>query len=152
MNEIIEWITTNLTTEKVAVFGQFLVSGGALTWAVSIYNKFKTQAIKTPADIQASVESKIQSAVEGALKPLNAKIDKVVANEKVVAESIALLANNDTKSKLALLENISKIEVVDKVLIEDVKTAVVEEIKQEAIQEQKVEEALKELEKPVEYL
>jgi hypothetical protein len=152
MNEIIEWITTNLTTEKVAVFGQFLVSGGALTWAVGIYNKFKTQAIKTPADIQASVESKIKSAVEGALKPLNAKIDKVVANEKVVAESIALLANNDTKSKLALLENISKIEVVNKVLIEDVKTAVVEEIKQEAIQEQKVEEALKELEKPVEYL
>ena len=152
MNEIIEWFTTNMTAEKFALFGQFLVSGGALTWAVGIYNKFKTQSITTPQQIQASVEAKIGAAVDTALKPLSAKIDKVVQNEKVVAESIALLANNDAKSKLALLENITKIEVVDKAVVESVKTAVVEEIKQQAEQVEKVEEALKELETPVKYL
>lgn len=152
MDEIIEWLTTNLTAEKLAVFGQFLVSGGVLTWVATIYNKFKVQQVQTPKDIASSVESKIKGAVEEALKPMQSQIDKVVHNEKIIAESVALLASDDATSKLALVQNISKIDNVDKVVIEVAKESVMEDVKQEAELQEKVEEALEQLEKPVEYL
>jgi hypothetical protein len=152
MEEIIEWLTTNLTAEKFAVFGQFILSGGVLTWVATIYNKFKTQQVQTPKDIATSVESKIKGAIEEALKPMQTQIDKVVENEKVIAESIALLSSDDAASKLALIQNISKIDNVDVQIVEIAKEAAVEEAKKEAELQTKVEEALEELEKPVEYL
>jgi hypothetical protein len=152
MEEIIEWLTTNLTAEKFAVFMQFLLSGGVMTWGATVYNKFKTQQVQTPKDIAASVENKIKGAVEEALKPVQTQIDKVVQNEKVIAESIALLSSDDAASKLALIQNISKIENLDVQVIEAVTEAVTEEVQKEAELQTKVEEALEELEKPVEYL
>jgi hypothetical protein len=155
MDEIIAWLTENMSAEKVAIAGQFLVSGGALTWAVGIYNKFKKQRVQTPNEIAGKVDSQVKTSVKeslsGSLNPLKAELDQIKAQNKVLAESMALLASNTPESRLALLTNISKIESASEIVIqatEDVKN----EIKEEAEQEKKVDEAIAELEKPVEFL
>jgi hypothetical protein len=155
MEEIISWLTENVTTEKVAVFGQFLVSGGALTWAVGIYNKFKTQSITTPTQIAGKVDTQVKESVKlsliNSLDPLKAQMEQIKAQNKVLAESLALLASGTPESRLALLKNIAKIDDTSAIVTQATQ-AVQTEIKEEAIQEQKVDEAIKELEKPVEFL
>jgi hypothetical protein len=155
MDEIITWLTENITTEKVAVFGQFIVSGGALTWAVGIYNKFKNQSIKTPELIAGKVDTQVKESVKlsltNSLDPLKAQMEQIKAQNKVLAESLALLASGTPESRLALLQNIAKIETTSAIVTEATQ-AVQDEIKEEAIAEQKIDEAIEELEKPVEFL
>jgi hypothetical protein len=155
MDEIIAWITENASAEKIALLGQFLVSGGALTWAVGIYNKFKTQSIKTPEQISTQVNANIKASIKesltGTLNPLKAELDQIKAQNKVLAESFALLASGTPESRLALLNNIGKIETTSAIVTQATE-AVKTEIKEEEAKEQAVEEAIKELEKPVEFL
>lgn len=151
MEEVIQWLTENLTAEKLAIFGQFLVSGGALTWAVGIYNKFKTQAVQTPKSISTEVNANIKQSLAGSIDPLKEQMEQLKAQNKVLAESLALLASNTPESRLALLNNISKIDNTS-TIVEQATQAVSDEIAAEKEQEQKIEEAIAELEKPVEFL
>lgn len=155
MEEVIAWLTENLSAEKIALFAQFLVSGGALTWAVGIYNKFKTQTVKTPEQIStqvnASVKTSVKESLQNSLNPLKEQVEQIKAQNKVLAESLALLASNTPESRIALLNNISKIDSNNEI-VEQATQAVEQEIKAEAEQEKKVEDAIAALEKPVEFL
>jgi hypothetical protein len=155
MDEIIAWLTENASAERIALTGQFLVSGGALTWAVGIYNKFKKQTVKTPDEIAGKVDAQVKSSIKeslsGSLTPLKTELDQIKAQNKVLAESMALLASGTPESRLALLTNISKVENTSAIVAEATQS-VTEEIKKEEEQEKKVDEAIAELEKPVEFL
>jgi hypothetical protein len=155
MEEVVAWLTENLSAEKIAIFGQFLVSGGALTWAVGIYNKFKTQSVKTPQsianEVNATVKSSVKESLDSSVNPLKKEMETLQAQNKVLAESIALLASNTPESRLALLNNITKIENTSPIIAQATQ-AVNDEIEQEKIQEEKIDEAIAELEKPVEFL
>jgi hypothetical protein len=155
MEEVILWLTENLSAEKIAIFAQFLVSGGALTWAVGIYSKFKTQSVKTPEQIStqvnASVKTSVKESLQNSLNPIKDQVEQIKAQNKVLAESLALLASNTPESRIALLNNISKIDS-NNAIVEQATHAVEQEIKAEEEQEKKVEEAIAELERPVEFL
>jgi hypothetical protein len=143
MEEIIVWLEQNI---NLAV--QFLLSGGLFTWVAALYSKFKNQSIKTPESIASAVESQIKSSVDLSLK---SQLGKVMDSQKVLAESMILLSQNDAEAKLALIENMKKLEINSQVISEAeqvIKEQIVEEIKQQ----EKVEEAIEELEKPVEFL
>jgi hypothetical protein len=143
MEEIIVWLEENI---NLAV--QFLLSGGLFTWVAALYSKFKSQTIKTPESIAAAVESKIKSTVDSSLK---SQLDKVMDSQKVLAESMVLLSQNDGQAKLALIENMKKLNV-DTAILQEAEKIVKEEIVEETKQQEAVEEAIEELEKPVEFL
>ena len=152
MDEIIAWFTENLSAERVSLGVQFLMSGGALTWLATVVNRFKNTAIKQPDDIAKAVEQQIKTTVkttqEASLKMLESKIDMLNESNKILAESIVLLQSDDPNARLALIENVSKIENIDQQLVQDAKDEVVEVIKEEEEKQEKIDELIEELEKP----
>jgi predicted PurR-regulated permease PerM len=151
MEEVIQWLTENLSAEKLAIFGQFLVSGGALTWAVTIYNRFKTQTVQTPKNISNEVNANIKQSLTGSINPLKEQLEQIKAQNKVLAESLALLASNTPESRLALLSNISKIDGTSSIVAEATES-VNKEIEQEKEHVKKIDDAIAVLETPVEFL
>jgi len=151
MEEVIQWLTENLSAEKLAIFGQFLVSGGALTWAVTIYNRFKTQTVQTPKNISNEVNANIKQSLTGSINPLREQLEQIKAQNKVLAESLALLASNTPESRLALLSNISKIDGTSSIVAEATES-VNKEIEQEKEHVKKIDDAIAVLETPVEFL
>jgi len=151
MEEVIQWLTENLSAEKLAIFGQFLVSGGALTWAVTIYNRFKTQTVQTPKNISNEVNANIKQSLTGSIDPLKLQLEQIKAQNKVLAESLALLASNTPESRLALLNNISKVDGTSSIVAEATES-VNKEIEQEKEHVKKIDDAIAVLETPVEFL
>jgi hypothetical protein len=156
MDEILQWFTENVNAEKIALFGQFIVSGGALTWAVGIYNKFKTQSVTTPKEIASRVDGTVKDAVKTtiteSLKSYENKLSTITQNEKILAECLVLLSQNDPQAKLALINNITKIANIDTNILEAAKQEVAEEIKTEAVKEEAKQEVVQALEEPVKFL
>jgi hypothetical protein len=143
MEEIIVWLEQNI---NLAV--QFLLSGGLFTWVAALYSKFKTQSIKTPESIAAAVETQIKSSVDTSLK---SQLGKVMDSQKVLAESMVLLSQNDSEAKLALIENMKKL-AIDSKILDEAEQVIKEEMVEQVKQQEAVEEAIEELEKPVEFL
>jgi len=125
-----------------------LLSGGLFTWVAALYSKFKTQSIKTPESIAAAVETQIKSSVDTSLK---SQLGKVMDSQKVLAESMVLLSQNDSEAKLALIENMKKL-AIDSKILDEAEQVIKEEMVEQVKQQEAVEEAIEELEKPVEFL
>lgn len=128
-------ILTVLTTTLSGGFGV------ALTVIANKMLKYK----KSANDIAKEVEDKIVPVVEKVVGKLKTEIiEEVTKDFKVLAESMALSVSNNPESKLAIIENISKIGIS-----KEVKTEVVKVIEEEI---QAKEEQKKEIEKVVEKL
>ena len=121
-----------------------LLSGGfgaALTVVANKFLKYK----KSAHDIAKEVEKKVIPVVEETIENASNKIvEKVSADLKVLAESMALSIANNPESKLAIVENISKIGIS-----KELKTEVVKVIEEEV---QAKEEQKQEIAKVVETL
>ena len=113
-----------------------LLSGGfgvALTVIANKFLKYK----KSVNEIVNKIEDKVVPVIEDVVNKAKAEIvDEITKDFKVLAESMALSVANNPESKLAIVENVSKIGIskeikkeVVKVIEEEVQTK--EEKKQE---------------------
>jgi len=150
MDDLLKNFIENFNVESLAAVGQFVVSGGAITWAVGIYNKFKSQAVQTPKQISEQVNNTVKTSVmeslKNTLKPIEEKLAVINNNEKIIAESLALLATGDAESKLALIQNISKIKEINAEIMVEATTTIQEQVAEEVKKEEVVQEAIEKLE------
>lgn len=127
-----------LTLITTALSGGF---GVALTIVANKLLKYK----KSAHDIAKEVEDKVVPVVEEVVDKIKVEIiDELTKDFKVLAESVALSVANNPESKLAIVENVSKIGIS-----KEVKKEVVKVIEEEV---QAKEEQKKEIEKVVEKL
>lgn len=127
-----------LTLITTALSGGF---GVALTIVANKLLKYK----KSAQDITKGVKEEVVPAIKNNFDKMKKEIiEEVTKDFKVIAESIALLVANNPESKLAVVENISKIGIS-----KEVKEEVVKVIEEEV---QTKEEQKKEIEKVVEKL
>ena len=121
-----------------------MLSGGfgvALTVIANKLLKYK----KSAHDIAKEVENKVLPAVEKVVNEIKTEmIEEITKDFKVIAESMALSVSNNPESKLAIVENISKIGIS-----KEIKNEVVKIIEEEV---QAKEEQKKEIAKVVEKL
>jgi hypothetical protein len=151
MNGIIEFFES---LEFEGFLGLFNTTAfvGIGTWLSSKFvqlSKFKATApteIKTelmaklPSEIDASVNKSIKANLDKHFATLDAKIGKIEDGQRIIAESLLLASSGDSASKLALVENISKINNINNDIVESVKEEIHEEIKhEETLHKEKVE-------------
>lgn len=129
-------ITTALTVLFTGGFGT------ALTVVASKFLKYK----KTANDIVKDVEKKVIPVIENSISKFKAEVvDELTKDFKVIAESLALSVNSDSKSKLALVENISKIGI-SKEVKEEVVKIIEEEVHAKEEQKQEIAKVVEKLE------
>jgi|LSQX01.1.fsa_nt_gb hypothetical protein len=162
MDEIMNWFAT-FDFEKFTVLMTWLASSGILTWAGIIWSKYRKYKALTPTEIKDDimseltplVESKIDEvitiAVDKALSPILEYLKNIEAIAKVQVESLVLSNSTDPQSKLALIENVSKVKGIKTVVIEKVKEEVKEFVAEQAAKEERKEQAIAEIENAVDY-
>lgn len=131
-NAILTLITTLLTSGF----------GAALTIVANKFLKYK----KSVSEIVDKTKENIVPSVKEIVEQVKVEIiDELRADFKVVAESIALIVANDSKSKLAVVENISKIGAS-----KEITDSVVEVVEQQEIakeeQKKEIEQVITKLE------
>jgi hypothetical protein len=146
MDEIMNWFAT-FDFEKFTVLMTWLASSGILTWAGIIWSKYRKYKALTPTEIKDDimseltplVENKIDEvitiAVDKALSPILEYLKNIEAIAKVQVESLVLSNSTDPQSKLALIENVSKVKGIKTVVIEKVKQEVKEFVAEQAAKE-----------------
>lgn len=126
----------NLVTTVMA--GGF---GTALTIIFSKFVKYKMEVTKIVSSLEDKLSKEMKDVVVPAIQKSHEEfksevVDSLRNDLKVVAESIALSANNDASSRLAMIENISKIGISEEVKEQAVAQVYEETAKEEEHQEQ----------------
>lgn len=131
-NAILTLITTFLTSGF----------GIALTIVANKFLKYK----KSVSEIVDKTKENVVPSVKEIVEQVKVEIiDELRADFKVVAESIALSVANDSKSKLAVVENISKIGASKEITDTVVKVIEKQEIAKEE-QKKEIEQVITKLE------
>jgi hypothetical protein len=151
MNTIIEFFES-LNFEGFLSLFNTTAFVGIGTWLSARFvqlSKFKATApteIKTelmaklPKEIDASVSKSVKASLDKHFSSIDTKIGKIEEGQRIIAESLLLASSGDSASKLALVENISKIHNINNEIVESVKEEIYEEIKhEETLQEAKVD-------------
>lgn len=122
----------------------FLSSGFgiALTILANKFLKYK----KSVSEIVDKTKENVVPSVKEIVEQVKVEIiDELRADFKVVAESIALSVANDSKSKLAVVENISKIGA-SKEITDTVVKVVEQEVQAKEEQKKEIEQVINKLE------
>lgn len=131
-NAILTLITTFLSTGF----------GIALTTLAYKFLKYK----KSVSEIVDKTKENVVPSVKEIVEQVKVEIiDELRADFKVVAESIALSVANDSKSKLAIVENISKIGA-SKEITDTVVKVVEQEVQAKEEQKKEIEQVINKLE------
>lgn len=129
-------ITTALTVLFTGGFGT------ALTALAVKFLKYK----KSAQDITKEVKEEVVPAIKNNFDKMKKEIiEEVTKDFKVIAESIALLVANNPESKLAVVENISKIGI-SKEVKEEVVKVIEEEVQAKEEQKQEIAKVVEKLE------
>ncbi len=129
-------ITTALTVLFTGGFGT------ALTVLAVKFLKYK----KSTQDITKGVKEEVVPAIKNNFDKMKKEIiDEVTKDFKVIAESMALLVANNPESKLAVVENISKIGI-SKEVKEEVVKVIEEEVQAKEEQKQEIAKVVEKLE------
>ena len=129
-------ITTALTVLFTGGFGT------VLTVLAVKFLKYK----KSAQDITKGVKEEVVPAIKNNFDKMKKEIiDEVTKDFKVIAESMALLVANNPESKLAVVENISKIGI-SKEVKEEVVKVIEEEVQTKEEQKQEIAKVVEKLE------
>ena len=162
MDEIMNWFAT-FDFEKFTVLMTWLASSGILTWAGIVWSKYRKYKALTPTEIKDDIvseltpliENKIDEvitiAVDKALSPILEYLKNIETIAKVQVESLVLSNSNDPQSKLALIENVSKVKGIKTIVIEKVKEEVKKFVAEQAAKEERKEQAIADIEQSVDY-
>lgn len=156
MNGIIEFFESLKFDDFLGLFNTtaFVSIGTWLSARFIQLSKFKATApteIKTelmaklPKEIDTSVSSAVKLSLEKHLAGISAKITQIEEGQRIIAESLLLASSSDSASKLALVENISKINNINAVVVEGIKEEIHEEIKHEETVEEAKQDLLEEI-------
>lgn len=120
--------------------------GTALIFVARRFLKYK----KSVEEVATKTEEKVNDVLVPTVKELGAEIkveilDELRADVKILAESMALLTNNDPNSKIAIINNVSKIGA-SKEVVEIATTNVEEEVKAEEEHQEAIKETIQALE------
>ena len=142
-----KWIEAlaNGNFEAVLALVTTLLSSGFGTILVIVATKFLNYK-KSVSETMNELKSKILPEFEEIVyKVKNEIVEEVKGDFKVIAESIALSTDNDSTSKIAVIENVSKIGVSKKVKEKAIK-AVEEEIATKEEKKEELNKVVKQLE------
>lgn len=155
--ETIEWFKTLLTSLGIGVGA---ISGTTLISLIivalrSLSNslKLKKSNRETLASVKESILSELETSVDKEVKekiePVLNQVVKVLENTKdlqaVLTKIVALSQSNTPESKLAILECIASLGVVNKEVIEEKKEEIIEEDKKEQETIESAKETLEEI-------
>ena len=144
--DIGEWLSSIFTKEFIANLGSIGVSLLAVLKVAKDNKILGSQKITTPKEIAEMVKEELSkqeySNFENYVEPLKDLVNTSIASSKTLAKIISLTIENTPQSRLAILELIESLGVVDKKVIEENKEKITEEVK---AKEEKKNEAIKEL-------
>lgn len=144
MAKFIEAIANADFNAILTLITTFLTSGFgiALTIVANKFLKYK----KSVSEIADKTKENVVPSVKEIIEQVKVEIiDELRADFKVVAESIALSVANDSKSKLAVVENISKIGA-SKEITDSVVKVVEQEVQTKEEQKKEIEKVITKLE------
>ena len=144
---MISWIEAIASGDWNAILGLLTASGtlGFGSICVIIANKFLKYK-KSTEEVIAKLEKRLIPVVKEIANDVKVEIVNEIREDiKVVAESVAISVNNDTNSKIAVIENVSKLGAKKEVL-EASKSKVEEEIAKEEAKKEETKQVIDKLE------
>lgn len=132
------WIQAIASGDWTAILGLLTASGtlGFGSICVAIATKFLKYK-KSTEEVIAKLENKLLPAFKEIANDVKVEIiDEIREDIKVIGESVAISVNNDTNSKIAVIENVSKLGAKKEVLKASKKKVEEEIAKEEAKKEE----------------
>ena len=150
MDQFLQAIANGDVTAIVSMISTFLSCGfgAALVGIFAKYKKYKTYTTSQIKDeivktLQPYVAEVVKQVSESSVAPIINNLQKITLNDKVLAESIALMMANKVE---AVVNNISKIEDVSKEVIIQVNEKIAEQKAEEEAHQEVINQAIKTLE------
>ena len=144
MTSWIEAIAAGDLQAILALFTTFLSTGFGTALVVLATNFLKYK--KSTEEVIAKLEKKLLPAVREIVGDVKKEIvDEIREDIKIVAESVAVSVNNDTASKIAVIDNVAKLGAKKEVLATS-KAKVEEEIAKEEAKKEETKQVIEKLE------
>ena len=144
---MVSWIEAIASGDWNAILGLLTASGtlGFGSICVIIANKFLKYK-KSTEEVIAKLEKKLLPAFREIASDVKKEIvDEIREDIKIVAESVAVSVNNDTASKIAVIDNVAKLGAKKEILATS-KAKVEEEIAKEEAKKEETKQVIEKLE------
>jgi ribosomal protein L17 len=148
-----EWIAKNVATLLGVSSASVLTLIASIVGLVSKLKQLAKEKNLTLENVKdaviASIKENLTDEMKKEIEPILEKVQTTVANQaevaKVFTKIVALSQSNDPNSKIAILECIASLGVVDKTIIEEGKASIEEEEAKETAKKEETEKIVNDI-------
>lgn len=148
-----EWIAKNVATLLGVSSASIVTLIASIVGLVSNLKKLAKEKNLTLENVKdaviESIKENLTDEMKKEIEPILEKVQTTVANQaevaKVFTKIVALSQSNDPNSKIAILECIASLGVVDKTIIEDGKASIEEEEAKETAKKEETEKIVNDI-------